>query len=99
MDTKPDSTTDSTYFEEGPAVGIAHDTVAVSSGGDGGEDGELTFVPKFEIQLGRTLVDDRDDGQTLTMWKAKASSGESNVSDEPFNAIMGLLERMTGGDI
>jgi len=82
-------------------TGNIEDTTAAS---DGGSDGEpphnvSAFQKLFDLEIGKVLVTDNETGETLVMYKARASTGEENVSDEVFNAIMGLIEQMTGGNL
>ena len=65
-------------------------------GGDGGDDGLLTYTPKFEIEVGHVVVEDKDSGREMCQWKAITGEHEV-VSDSPTDAVMGVIEKVTGG--
>lgn len=58
-----------------------------------------TFVDRFDIAISETRVDIAETGETMWMWRAKASSGEECVSGTIFDAVMGCIEKVTGGEI
>lgn len=58
-----------------------------------------TFVDRFDIEIGETRVDIAETGETTWMWRAKASTGEECVSGTIFDAVMGCIEKVTGGEI
>jgi hypothetical protein len=66
---------------------------------DGGDSSQnvSAFQSMYSIDIGRVLVTDNETGETLTQWKAKASTGEEHVSADQFDAIMGLIEQLSGG--
>jgi hypothetical protein len=70
------------------------------NGGDGGDgnggDELLTYTPKFEIEVGHVVVEDKDSGREMCQWKAITGEHEV-VSDSPTDAVMGVIEKVTGG--
>lgn len=69
---------------------------------DGGnrELGELpSYIKEFDMEIGRARVNVDQTGESMMMWKAKASSGEECVSNTMFDAVMGCIEKVSGGEI
>lgn len=67
------------------------------NGGDGdGGDGLMTYTPRFEIEVGHVVVEDKDSGREMCQWKAITGDHEV-VSDSPTDAVMGIIEKVTGG--
>ena len=64
--------------------------------GNGGDDGPLTYIPKFKIEVGHVVVEDKDSGREMCQWKAITGEHEV-VSDSPTDAVMGIIEKVTGG--
>jgi hypothetical protein len=56
---------------------------------------EQHALPEYQITLARVQVED-EDGETQTLWKGNCD-GEKRLSASPTDAVMGALERATGG--
>lgn len=57
------------------------------------------FTPEFDLEVGRVRVEVEDTGECLWMWKVKASDGTTKVSRSVMDAVMGCLEKVTGGEL
>lgn len=62
------------------------------------DDNDGAFTPQFTIELGHVAVTDEDSGTELVQWKARSNRAE-NVSDSPTDAVMGLIWKLTDGEL
>lgn len=77
---------------------------------DGGAemDGE-SFVEYFDITVGEVLVTDEDSDERRWLWKASTEDvsdasasgpgGAEALGGTMFDAVMGCIEEITGGDV
>lgn len=56
------------------------------------------FQKEFDLEVGKTLVVDRETDEEQIMWKVKGD-GEEHVSHSVMDAVMGCLEKITGGEL
>ncbi len=71
---------------------------------DGPQD---VYSPKYDIEVGKTIVADQDNGSQQVMWRAEVvwTAEDADVTDEqylaehPAEAILGVIEQATGGEV
>jgi len=68
---------------------------------------EDIYSPKYDIEVGETVVADQDNGSQQTMWRAEIvwTADDVDVTDgqylaeHPAEAILGVMEKATGGEV
>lgn len=64
------------------------------------------YEPVFDVEVGRTVGEDRSDGTPYPMWRAEGSlptedDGETVMAESPEAAILAVIEKMESrwGDV
>jgi len=68
---------------------------------------EDIYTAKFDIEVGETVVADQDNGSQQSMWRAEVvwtaddedTTEEQYLAEHPAEAILGAVEKATGGEI
>jgi len=84
-------------------------TQAIDRGGTRHPDGfmEDIYSPKYDIEVGETVVADQDNGSQQTMWRAEVvwtaddedTTEEQYLAEHPAEAILGAVEKSCGGEL
>jgi hypothetical protein len=68
----------------------------------GFDDADGAYAEQFQLSVGRVVVEDKEDGEEIVQWKAKAHDGTEevgHVSSSPTDCVMSVIEDVTGGII
>jgi len=74
-----------------------HPTTVANTDGENVGATDIPYTKQFDIELGTVVVEDKQDGEEVIIWKASTSDGTVRRSDSPVDAVMGVIESVSGG--